>query len=554
MTSTLRFVPRRADGPQRPDEQGSVILVMIFLLFISIVVMTMTTDAIAQINLSGNLTVRNDHLQAALAGDQAAIAEIRAAASAGQVQVADLPCTTVDGQTNTSGGSSYSATVQYYAVDAAGVSTPVGCDPGLGPTISAGQYLTSAVVTSCAPLGACPTDSKAATSPLWRRVVSTYTFETDNANVPGGLIYGDDQKDCLVATSDGGASDSYTLDVTTSCAPGNPLSTLEDFQYTQQWNLEIQIDGSDYCVQDPEDTAAPGVDPTLPLGSCTDTAVDQWGVNDDSGIQGVSASDSPAGQPNSWCLGDPLAGQGATVGGQAATEPAVLNSCTAAAGATSYDWLMSASVGSGGAQPAKGQLIGSSDQLVNYQEFGRCLDMTNQDLTYPYLIDYTCKQFPDVGDFPIWNQRWCFDQLSPQGSSPQIGILYTVYLQTNCASTTDRYCLKDASGTATQSAQNWVTLTACDSSDFSLSSTSLLWGAWDDTGGALHDYTWTDSSGYCLEANPNNPFDGAYSYSTIQVDTCNGSYLQKWNAPPSLNNSQISNTHEQTGNRGTTGP
>ena len=72
----------------------------------------------------------------------------------------------------------------------------------------------------------------------------------------------------------------------------------------------------------------------------------------------------------------------------------------------------------------------------------------------------------------------------------------------------------------------------------------------------MNDYTWTDDWGSCMEANPNdaqNP-GGNTDWATIQVDTCDGSYAQKWDAPPTLGQSQISNTHEGTGNNWVTGP
>ena len=72
------------------------------------------------------------------------------------------------------------------------------------------------------------------------------------------------------------------------------------------------------------------------------------------------------------------------------------------ASATQYDNIKDlapdAAVGAGAAGA-------SSGQLVNFNQFGRCLDVTNQDVTSAYLIAWPCKQAPDPTNV-AWNQRW----------------------------------------------------------------------------------------------------------------------------------------------------
>ena len=81
----------------------------------------------------------------------------------------------------------------------------------------------------------------------------------------------------------------------------------------------------------------------------------------------------------------------------------------------------------------------------------------------------------------------------------------------------------------------------------------------------MHEYTWTDNAGLCLEANTSNQAYPASAFkltfqpvgdafSTIQVDTCDGAYQQKWNAPAILGQSQVVNTHEGTGSGAYSGP
>ena len=46
----------------------------------------------------------------------------------------------------------------------------------------------------------------------------------------------------------------------------------------------------------------------------------------------------------------------------------------------------------------------ATGQLVNYQQFSRCLDVTNHLWNSDYMIVWFCKQAPD-GTVP-WNQKW----------------------------------------------------------------------------------------------------------------------------------------------------
>ena len=413
------------------------------------------------------------------------------------------------------------------------------CTQGQGPATPAREsFLARAVITSCSPASACPTNPRSTPSgdATWRRVVSTYDFNTSYANIPGGLIDSYSGKECFVATYNNGTSPSggVTLGVTTSCSTTN---ILEQFQYTTNWNLAIELGGVQYCVQDPEDETSAVASPIPITTPCTSTAVAQWGVNDSGGIEGVATTGSPAGQPNSYCLDNPLSSDpSGTV-----TTDATVGGCD-----SGFDnmttWAISPEVGAGASQPPTGQEFGVTDQLVNFEEFGACLDVTNQSVSSSFLIDYMCKQFPDTTDYPAWNQRWCFNQLSTSNGNP-VGVLYVT------DSSTD-YCLVSPLETASTSETAYVTLTSCTPGS-TTQANDLLWTEWGTNGAMLHDYTWTDNDGYCLEANTANqqpPPGNSDLFSTIQVDTCNDSFEQKWNAPPILGESQIINTHENTGN------
>src|SRR6202035_512637 len=131
----------------------------------------------------------------------------------------------------------------------------------------------------------------------------------------------------------------------------------------------------------------------------TGNAADQWGVNDNAGIQGVATT---GGGPNSWCLNNPMGAGGYAAG---TVQPATVVSCQGNY-SSYYSWQLAPSVGAGAAAPSGTNLIGSTNQLFNYQQFGRCMDVTDQQTGYAYLIDFECKQFPDTTHCPTWNQHW----------------------------------------------------------------------------------------------------------------------------------------------------
>lgn len=547
-----RWRTARSEG----DEQGSLILVMLLIMFMSIVIITVTTTAFGQLDLSNGASSRNSSLQAALAGVQAAVGEIRAASTDNTyVDPSALPCSAVTGSTSGSITTTYSASIQYYEETTSGSTTEVSCLTGSGPQVASGDYLEQAVITSCAPSGTCPTNGTPGTNASWRRVVSTYTFETSNVNIPGGLIYDYGESDCLLAQKNGST---WQLYATTSCTAGNANYDEELFQYTSTWNLAIDLSDVEYCVVDPNVLAAPAVTLSPCSGNTTNSSY-QWGINDSGDLQDVVSGGS--GNPGSYLLDDPIGGQAPASGGSLTS---AMTTVSSSSGGFSDDWSweFSPTVGSGGAAPSAGSTFGPTDQLVNYEQFGLCMDVTNQSVSSTYLIDYDCKQFPDTTTYPTWNQRWCFDQISTNAGGIPEGLLYTPDGSTSCSGGTP-YCAKSplspSNGTSNDSAWVVVTSSSCtlnQALSYYGTNSPLIWVDWGgNTTDSDYTYTYTDTDGYCLEADTANQQDpgGGATFATIEVASCNGAYAEKWNAPASLGESQVSNTHEGTGDSWTVG-
>ncbi len=180
-------------------------------------------------------------------------------------------------------------------------------------------------------------------------------------------------------------------------------------------------------------------------------------------------------------------------------------------------WTPEATVGAG----AAGTL---TQQLINYGEYGRCLDVTQFDLTTTYLINYPCKQDPTsaVG----WNQRWAWDGAG------------TRQFVSNTPS--GRYCLTTPASTG-----GFVVVRPCDGTR-----ADQRWTVYGATGVRSTSYTVVDASGRCLALGAPGVSSGYLSgYSSIRAGTCDGSFTQKWNAPPQPSGGNLSGERETTGGR-----
>jgi hypothetical protein len=182
-----------------------------------------------------------------------------------------------------------------------------------------------------------------------------------------------------------------------------------------------------------------------------------------------------------------------------------------------FTWTPEATVGAG----AAGSL---TQQLVNYGEYGRCLDVTEWNLNAAWLIDYPCKQDPTsaVG----WNQRWVWDSAG------------TRQIVTNSSS--GPYCL-----TTPAAAGGYVLVRPCDSTR-----TDQRWTMYSATGVRSTAYTVVDSNGRCLSLGPPGPATNYLSaWSSITADACAGSFRQKWNSPPVPFGGNLSGERETTGGK-----
>ncbi|MDQ1288636.1 MAG: hypothetical protein QG622_2202 [Actinomycetota bacterium] len=231
--------------------------------------------------------------------------------------------------------------------------------------------------------------------------------------------------------------------------------------------------------------------PEVTFQACDASNGQKWSYNDNGQFEAL--------RPDGTGLwGRCLAGQNPS---QAGTRVVLVN-CSSA-----HTWTPDPTVGAGAAGA-------STFQFVNYHEYGRCLDVTNQNVNWDYLITYPCKQDPS---HPVtWNQRWIWDTVSRQ-------------FQTSPSATT--YCL-----TLPSSPSGYVTTEVCSSYR-----TDQRWTANNDTGSRTTSYTLVGSDGRCLDL-----VTVAGNWSRLVMNSCSGAFSQKWNAPPAYGSGGVLKQRETT--------
>lgn len=459
---------------------------------------------------------RGAALNAAQTGIDVGLAQIRAANDgAGAGVLSRLPCTAMTGAAElaTPKSATYRVQVRYYAEDPQNQTEPwlttkaITCIPG-GGTARTPVY---ALIQS---LGEYPTNASAACVPAaqtCRSLAATYTFRLSNENIPGGQIHAyraatGDPDLCFDAGS--GSPAVSTVVTLQTCSPGDGAQT-----WAYNTNLTLTLVSSKtellplgLCLDAGKPHAA-GKPVALQRCSSTTQPQQQWSINDSGNFEGTTDGSALDG----YCFNAESPGQRAS--------RVVLGSASDGNCRRSYNARQSffpdASVGPGAAGAAVGQ-------LVDLKQFGRCLDVTDQNVNASFLIAWACKQAPIAANV-AWNQRWSTPKLSDAAAGVQ-GLV-----------TTNRgglYCLRSP---LVPGAGRYVRIVGCTAST---TAAEVQWTLFGNTADYAASYTLVDSAGYCLsptdpDANPPDLFSAGQQVSKVTVAVCDGSPLQKWNAPVS---------------------
>lgn len=481
------------------DERGSLPMAMLVATIgLSLSAMLLPV-VVRQVTGTRNLVDRSTALNGAQIGLDVVMARVRAASATndkGQLmgQLEDMPGCSITGDAGVDGtGESlrYAVTIVYKDQDG----KPLACPLTKVPTTA---QVSSQGLRSSAGAG----DTSGS-----RSLSATYNFFTSNSNIPGGSIQ--------IASSSVG---SLCFDAgSKTAAVGTALvvktcsgSSSQQFGYTSDLYLKLV---------NSETTAAPdglclhsgathATNNPVTLQKCpTDSRnyLFQWALDGASMFHSVGSTSVA----DNLCINMKTAN---TIG-----SAVIMNSCSGN-GSVSV-WRSSAGVGAGMAGE-------STYQLVNFAQFSRCLDVTNQNAAYSYMIAWFCKQDPK-GKID-WNQIW----VHPIPVAPAFEATGPITIMSKDG--TKKYCLVTPNSTASD---KYVTTTTCPANPTEASSPNLMWTVFHNTGVYATSYRIQDGNGYCLQptdlnASPKDTHsDGT---SKVKVEKCGSTELQKWNAPANL--------------------
>jgi hypothetical protein len=481
---------------RRRDDRGSMPLAMLITVMGIAFSSLLASVLMIQLQATRTNTQRAKALSAAQAGLNVALASIRSATDAdGAGDIAELPCVQITGTAGADNTGRYQVTILYYALDPHGHNATWLAQKG--SSCPSGKTPRYATLTSTG------TDGPTTT----RKLTATYAFKTTSSpNIPGGLVHilraTDTDPDLCVTAVSATPSPGTSMRLE-NCAEGNGAQT---FAYRP--DLTMILVGSatttypnGMCI---DAGASPSAGSQLTFQQCASPAIpqQQWSYNDWRNFEGTS--------------------DGATLNDLCFNAAATIElGSTSSGGCHGYpdqieSFVPDATVGAGAAGAA-------NNQLVNYQEFGRCLDVPKDlldqpDVTYwDYVMVYPCKQAPDPADVS-WNQKWTLPVASGQTSGT--GPVYTTH------PTKGTFCLTTPSGSTSPPV---VTARPCNPAsgvptDMTWTVTGLA-STYDDS------FLIKDTLGRCLASSTYEA--NQLANKTISA-ACTGDRIEKWNADPYL--------------------
>jgi hypothetical protein len=418
-----------------------------------------------------------------------------------------------------------------------------------------------------------------------RTISTTYVFKTNDLDISGGeiMLYpaGSDHY-CMDA---GSSPDTGTEVMLQKCSTTTPPSPAQVWEYRQDLSIELVSSATttnplcldtgasptahhkddpivlEPCEVSDTTTRCPsGVSPqqyaaSHPGQTCVASPMCPAGVTpqqykNDPVNQGNTCSVSPWNQQ--WSVDDNGHLQGAkkdqsNLDGyciDAATQAPValtLQKCAGSTTDTRQVWVPSATTGAGMAGAG-------NEQLVNYQRFATCLDVTGQNPTASFLILYSCKQNPDATQVK-WNQK--FVPTPALGTAPTRTLLK---VQTDATASTPNttYCLRSP-----DTIGGYPTLSRPCPASIATAPPGFVWTVsqeFADASGTVelpyaNRYTIKDDTPaggggpLCLSPGSNDDLWVGQYYKAV-VTRCDGGTEQKWNASPSLIAATLTDTHE----------
>jgi hypothetical protein len=489
------------------DDRGSLPLAMLLTTVVMGLSAVLVPVVVLQANSTGKVSSRNSALDAARIGMDVALGQIRS--SVGDYTKLP-PC---EMASPAGAAEPYTVRISYYGAS--------GADLGCPPT-----GIPATAQLSASGTGASDT----------RTLDAKYTFKTTNENISGGNIRLDQPTSPYLCMDSGGTRRPATgAPVRMEACERKPdskgnlvytVSTDQRFAYTEFLYIKLvnsESPGAQYgmCLDAPTPRKT-GDTVTFKPCEALKNPRQQWSLDNSSNFR----STSNGVDLDAFCLNLSTPGK---AGGAL-----VIGGC--GGGSDQRVFRPQASVGAGMAAAKTPTGESATGQLINFKQFSRCLDVTNHDVNMSYMIVWFCKQAPN-GDVS-WNQRWTMPKPAVAEKDAQVDRIRTT------GTSSPGVCLRSPQSIASN---KYVTVTSCTTSGTLAS--DLQWRILGDTGTYATSYTVLDNQGHCLTptdltvSNPDTHGDGT---AKTKVAVCDGSLLQKWNAPANLTDPDtLTNTVEK---------
>jgi len=526
MPATTRpgLLRRRLEAARAGGDEGvALLLVLMCMLIATSLSMLLLGVVIAQVEPLQVQQKSTRTINGAQAGIDATLSQIRSAVSAANAEGkvfgdrGELPCTVTGAVGADPGDLGYTVTVSYYDVDPTDLTTAqrvphaLVCTPGSGTAVVPAFALMTSTSTAAASIGVPAATAK-------RAVQALYAFKVTNENIPGGLFSSVNSLYCLQAEARTvGARVKYVA--AADCHGGDPLQT---WVYDDDYAIKLAdtLTSQPLCLTNPSATAGG----TITLTACVLKQPNQlWSYEGGAQFRAQNATNTDYGSTCLW----------------AGTKTSSLTGSWLQAGATGCS-SSNSEWGSFSPEPKVGAGAASkqTNQIVNYLEFGRCMDVTNGNASSSYMIVYPCKQDPSGGTKLNWNHKWYYTEPTDEVGSTGV---QSISIKVNNSAT---WCLQTAPAGSTT---GYVTFTStCNAGDprQQFVRTAKVVGDY------AASYTFKDSAGRCLSLGPKQvPASNGVKWSTIVAIACTGGSEQKWNAPAGVSDAAVSGTRETTYDR-----
>ncbi|MFI6071758.1 RICIN domain-containing protein [Actinoplanes sp. NPDC051343] len=542
------------------NERGSLPLAMLLTLVGVGLTGLIGTTVIGQVTTSRYDGERAAAMDAAQSGIETALAQMRALPiyADGDARRTDLPCATtsttspdltIAGRVSPGSPAAYSVNVYYVSLappsttdaEAWARSNRIGCVAGI-PATAPMYALLAATGTSGAEN---------------RSVTATYLFQSHTkANVPGGTIkvYNSDQ--CLTAPrlpADPVPLTASTQVVLATCSATDPKQI-----FTYNPTLQVELKATEGSVAFPHGACLQAVNTDhspVVFADCDTTKLNYtqvWSLNNRDNFEGTLNGTGNDGKcvnvdwtaaPPALVINNVIQGNTNRVANTAG-DGTDGTPCSGTSGDyTRYKtFFPDASAGTGAAGPV-------TRQLVNYDEFGRCLDVTGNNVGSAFLVVFPCKQTPDPNGIQ-WNQVWYLPGVPATDAAGNPGTSGTGWLTLTGSDKVTKYCLTSPGSTA---AGQYVRVYQCTPTAGATPPANQNWTRRVFTGVNQTSYriesTFGTNAGnpYCLLPSPSDYWDQftAMKISKLVLAPCDGSNLQKWNASPSILTSVVSDYREK---------